>query len=609
MKTAVKFIQSKTIDFLIENIGKITDYREANKLLINLCGVDTFFRNQNEFLFFLKILKPGFIVCEDLNRREYGDFQTPFELADSICSRLVGEGVSPDIVIEPTFGIGSFLVSALKYFPDLKKVYGVEIHESYFWQAKFAILELFMKNPNLNKPVVYLYLDDVFKFDFREIEKSIENYNVLIIGNPPWVTTSELSVLSSKNLPEKSNFKRVNGFDAITGKGNFDIGESVILMMLNSFSKYSGHIVMLAKNSVIKNLIYDLKKTNYNINNMTALAIDAKKSFNASVEASVFKCNFKPNNFSLTCKVSSLVSPDSIQNEFGWVGSKFVSSVTLYKTNMKYDGTSPYVWRQGVKHDCSGIMELDFINNRYVNGPGKEVNLEKDAVYGLVKSSDLNSLVLTKPRKYVIITQKKIGEDTAYLSGKFPKLYKYLTENYSLFEQRKSCIYKNKPPFSIFGIGDYSFKPYKVAISGLYKRSKFSLVLPENNKPVMLDDTCYFTGFDNLTEVIFVWAVLNSEPVQKLLASIVFLDAKRPYTKDVLMRISIDKAAQDMTYNQITALIESLDKKMLANVTEDKWDTFLEKLKTKDVKKKQLLLPEITTNPPLPQLALAGKSA
>ena len=56
MKTAIKFIQSKTIDFLIENIGKITDYQEANKLLINLCGVDTFFRNQNEFLNFLKIL-------------------------------------------------------------------------------------------------------------------------------------------------------------------------------------------------------------------------------------------------------------------------------------------------------------------------------------------------------------------------------------------------------------------------------------------------------------------------------------------------------------------------------------------------------------------------
>ena len=52
--------------------------------------------------------------------------------------------------------------------------------------------------------------------------------------------------------------------------------------------------------------------------------------------------------------------------------------------------------------------------------------------------------------------------------------------------------------FSIFGIGDYSFAKYKVTISGMYKRTTFSLVLPENDKPLMLDDTCYFIGFDTI---------------------------------------------------------------------------------------------------------------
>lgn len=148
----------------------------------------------------------------------------------------------------------------------------------------------------------------------------------------------------------------------------------------------------------------------------------------------------------------------------------------------------------------------------------------------------MDSLVIAKPRKYVIITQKKIGEDTADLSKKFQKLYQYLKEHDYLFERRKSGIYKDMPSFSIFGIGNYSFKPYKVAISGLYKRSTFSLILPENDKPVMLDDTCYFLGFDNLCEAIFIWSILNTEHVQQLLAAIVFLDAMRPYTKDVFMR-------------------------------------------------------------------------
>lgn len=595
MKTAIKYVQSTTIGFLIEKISKITDYREANESLLRVCGIDTFFRNQNEFLTLLNLLQPRFMVCEGSDRREYGDFQTPSILTNSICSYLVNEGISPDVIIEPTFGKGSFLISALKYFPKLKKIYGIEIYEPYYWQSKFSILELFIKNPDLNKPKIFLYLDDIFKFDFKGIERSVEDYNVLVLGNPPWVTNSELGSLNSKNLPKKSNFKSLNGLEAITGKGNFDIGEYIILTMLNSFSEYNGHMAMLAKNSVIKNLIYDLPKTNYRIKDMVALKIDAKKFFDASVEASLFKCCFKSNKVFLTCKVSSLISPTLIESEFGWVNEKFVSNVTLYKKNLKYDGASPCIWRQGIKHDCSKIMELDFLNNRYVNGFKREVDLEKDLIYGLVKSSGLDSLVITKPKKYLIVTQKRVGDDTAYLSDKFPKLYRYLTENSYLFEQRKSSIYKDKPPFSIFGIGDYSFKPYKIAISGLYKRSTFSLILPENNKPLMLDDTCYFLGFDSLPEAIFVWSLLNTKYVQRLLEAIIFLNAKRPYTKDILMRIAIDKVAEDFTYDKIIDQIKSLSEKMLVNITEDRWNVFLEKTNKGNVKEKQFSLLEIAT--------------
>lgn len=576
MQSAIKCLQLSTIYFLTAKIGKISDYQEANQLLKSLSGIDTFFRNQDDFLNLLELLSPCLMVCEDSGRREYGDFQTPSELSDSICSYLKNDNISPDVVIEPTFGKGSFLISALKYFHTLKKVYAVEIHEPYYWQTKFAILELFIRNSDLNKPNIFLYLDNIFTFDFSEIERSIGNYDILLLGNPPWVTNSELGSLNSNNLPSKSNFKALNGFEAITGKGNFDICEYILLMMLNSFSKYNGHMAMLTKNSVIKNLIHDLPVTKYKINNISALKIDAKKYFDASVAASLFRCNLGRNNknMSFNCKTSSLIAPDSIEHIFGWSDDKFVSDVIMYEKNKKYDGISPYIWRQGIKHDCSKIMELQLLNNKYCNGLNEELDIEKELIFGLIKSSDLNSLVIRKPRKYVIITQRKIGEDTAYLSNKLPKLYQYLIKNNFYFEQRKSSIYKNKPPFSIFGIGDYSFKLYKVAISGLYKRPIFSLILPENSKTLMLDDTCYFLSFDNLSEAIFVWSILNNEHIQQLLSTLTFLDAKRPYTKDILMRLTIDKVARDMTYDEIVTQIKSLDKTMLVNVNEDIWNTF-----------------------------------
>ncbi len=98
-----------------------------------------------------------------------------------------------------------------------------------------------------------------------------------------------------------------------------------------------------------------------------------------------------------------------------------------------------------------------------------EINLEEELVYGVLKSSDLKQTVINKTRKFTIITQKKVGQDTSFIKKDFPKTFKYLVNNKAKFDLRKSSIYYNKPDYSIFGIGDYSFAPYKISISGLYK--------------------------------------------------------------------------------------------------------------------------------------------
>ncbi|MCX5718049.1 MAG: hypothetical protein NTW44_07090 [Nitrospirae bacterium] len=574
MKKALQNIKPSTLDSLRSSFHNIQTSKDADDLLVHLCGINDFFGSEHDFLFFLELLEPCHIVSEDLERREFGDFQTPSILSDLVCNILLKENLIPETVVEPTFGKGSFIMSALKAFPKLKQVYGVEIYEPYCWFTKFAILELFIENPHLNKPSIFLYCKDIFGFDFSRIGKAAEKEKVLVLGNPPWVTNSELSTLNSSNLPVKSNFKSHNGFDAITGKGNFDIGEYIILMMLNSFAKQSGYMAMLAKNSVIKNLIYDLPKTTYDIYDMAALKFDAKTYFKASVEASLFKCRFGRNSLQYICKASFLNSPNLVESEFGWIGHKFVSDVALYQNSRDFDGTCPFIWRQGIKHDCSKILELKMEDGKFINGFNEELILEDDLIYGLVKSSDIQSPLITKPRKYTILTQKKIGEDTKYISEKFPHIYGYLSKNIQFFSERRSSIYKGKPLFSIFGIGEYSFKPYKVAISGLYKKPSFSLVMPFNNKPMMLDDTCYFLGFDDISEALIAVAILNSSYAQDLLRAITFTDAKRPYTKDMLMRINFFKIADHLGFKDARKLLIHLPDDILQYVTGEKWNAF-----------------------------------
>ncbi|MEO6038334.1 MAG: hypothetical protein ABIQ93_07975, partial [Saprospiraceae bacterium] len=120
----------------------------------------------------------------------------------------------------------------------------------------------------------------------------------------------------------------------------------------------------------------------------------------------------------------------------------------------------------------------------------------------------------------------------------------------------KSSIYKGNPPFSIFGIGDYSFKPYKVAISGLYKQTLFSLVVPVAGKCLMLDDTNYFLGFEEEKTAVFTLLLLNSAAVQTFLRSIVFFDNKRLITKEILMRIDLKKAAAIVPFSEMNSLAE-----------------------------------------------------
>lgn len=48
----------------------------------------------------------------------------------------------------------------------------------------------------------------------------------------------------------------------MTGKGNFDIAEFITLKMLDLFQNVEGNLLVLVKNSVIKNIVSDQAKTN-----------------------------------------------------------------------------------------------------------------------------------------------------------------------------------------------------------------------------------------------------------------------------------------------------------------------------------------------------------
>jgi hypothetical protein len=559
-------IGSEAISFFKKETGN--SLQRINKILENKSGIVGFFEKEEDFIQLKRNIEIYYSGVGEPNQIEYGDFQTNDRLSFAITSRLLKKNIKPQILVEPTCGKGSFILSAIHTFDTIKQVFGIEIHENYLWILKFNLLEYFLKNPAANKPQIYLYHCNVFGFDFEQLRQTINGQELLIIGNPPWVTNATLSMLNSANLPVKTNFKKAKGIDAITGKGNFDISEYISLMMLNSFSSSStGTFAFLIKNSVIKNIIYEQRNNEYRISGIEKHIINTQKEFGVTVDASLFLCNLNSTP-EFTAKEFDFYTSKQ-RSTLGWINGKFASDTEKYQKYQSFDGNCPFEWRQGIKHDCAKVMEFERKNGYFENALNEQFELEEDLVYGILKSSDLKSNRIDTPRKYTIITQQRIGQETSHILERLPKTKAYLDRHKDYFLKRKSSIYNGKPMFSIFGIGEYSFKPYKIAISGLYKQSRFTLVEP-NDKTLMLDDTCYFIGFDDFDDARITQFLLNKSETQSFIASFMFTDAKRAITKDLLMRIDVNAIIQNTNFSELHGFI-----------TYNKWEEYIEKILAK----------------------------
>ena len=268
--------------------------------------------------------------------------------------------------------------------------------------------------------------------------------------------------------------------------------------------------------------------------------IDAKKWFAAAVEACLFCVQLGSGKRIDDVPVYPNLHATQPTSTIGIVGKQLVANVQTYKLAAVVDGVCPLVWRQGLKHDVASVMELVYESSgKFRNKLAEIVSVEAEYVYPLLKGSDLYHGADSNTKKAVIVTQKRLGDDTYALQHRAPQLWSYLMSHKERFEQRKSSIYVNQPPFAIFGIGDYSFAPYKVGISGFHKQPRFRVICPSEGKPVMVDDTCYFIPCYSAHNAVFLASLLNDPLCLHMICAMAFLDAKRPITKKLLQRIDL----------------------------------------------------------------------
>jgi hypothetical protein len=366
---------------------------------------------------------------------EFGDFQTPQALAGQVCALLVRRHIIPDLVLEPTCGVGSFLVAAAQSF-SRAQLFGWDINGDYVEQARAALREAGAAGRST------VARQDFFKHDW---ERELAGFQgeILILGNLPWVTNAAVSSLNGANLPDKQNFQGFRGLAARTGKSNFDISEWMLIELIKSLRGRRATIAILCKTAIARKLLRFAWQNDGRISAASLHRIDARKHFEAAVDACLL----------------------------------------LAQTG------------------SAGPAEAAVFDDLEAQWPG--------------------------------------------ISTKAPLTWNYLCSHRSLFEARKSSIYASRIPFALFGIGDYSFAPWKVAISGFHKKPRFIPVASWQDKPVFFDDACYFLPFQSLEETEVVAEILNSEPCLRFISSLLFEDSKRPITVELLQRLNLYAIAEE----------------------------------------------------------------
>ena len=141
---------SFSVVFLDENLKIIDKYleteksiKEINKELEAKTNISQFFKSKNDVLDFRNYISSllNNKKIKSNSRQDLGDFQTPPEFTDEICKYLFNQQYNPEILFEPTCGEGNFIISALKIFSNLKKIFCADLQPEYEWLFKLKILK------------------------------------------------------------------------------------------------------------------------------------------------------------------------------------------------------------------------------------------------------------------------------------------------------------------------------------------------------------------------------------------------------------------------------------------------------------------------------------
>lgn len=523
-------------------------------------------------------------VVDRDRRLALGEYYTPRGIADLAVAEL--DVAHTDRVLDPGCGAGVFLTACLDEIATsdqqdvsatdrlarcTSSVVGFDLNPVAVKAAKLAYLcRLFddLAASDRDEISVPVFLTDslalVREPEIRFRGDPLDEQFDALVGNPPWIPWQRVADRVKdglrENYVEKLGLQPHSGMDARLGHSNDDLAVPFVWICIHRYLRTGGTATFVLKRDSMRGpagaVLRQLRVGDRDLALTHVQDFGAVEPFpEVGANAALYTFSADTDN-SFPIPTTVWTARDGTTPEYG---SLAALERTLSATETELhpldptDATSAWVRadaergalgdcdheiRHGLKDDANDVFGLDRPDLATVDA---------DLVYPYIKSRHVRKYGLTGHDLRLVPMESAGADNESWLRDTYPATYEYLRGHRGELEGRSSSWLDSGAFYSMFGLGEYTWAPYKVVWCRLGFKPDFAVVSTRTDpdlgeKIVVPGDHYMFIATGDAETAHVLCALLNSAPYQRTLRDITS-EGKASLSKSVVSELALPEAA------------------------------------------------------------------